>query len=145
MNVPKNQNLAPCIINEGTIYHKKDMLRALETFEGLDYNYIVDGKTISSGSGELVKVFASKNSATMIVNDCVFINVQSFNYLNFRELDNAETEIELIADSRSLKLKSSDRESAPRQAAKEIQPTIGQFADEETFALLEENEIEDED
>ena len=145
MNVSKNPNLAPCIINEGTIYHKKDMLRALETFEGLDYHYIVDGKTVASGSGDLIKVFASKNSATMIVNDSVFINVLSFSYLNFKRLDDSMTEVELIAESRSLKLISIDKESSSDRITKEIQPTIGQFADEETFALLEENEAEDED
>ncbi len=145
MNTSKNPNLAPCIINEGTIYHKKDMLRALETFESLDYHYIVDGKSVASGCGELIKVFASKNSATMIVNDSVFINVLSFSYLNFKQLDNRRTELELIAESRSLKLTSSINENPMRQIAGETQPTINQFADEETFALLEESETEDED
>lgn len=141
----KNSNVAPCIINKGTIFHKKDMLRALETFENLNYDYIVDGHTVACGSGDLVKVFASKNSATMIINNCVFINVLSFNYLNFRTLDDGHTEIDLMADSRILRLVSTNIESKTSMVVKDSQPSVDQFADEETFALLEESENEEED
>lgn len=141
----KNPNVAPCIINEGTIFNKKDMLRALETFENINYEYIVDGQVVAGGTGELVKVFASKNSATMIINNCVFINVLSFNYLNFRTLESGHTEVELMADSRILRMNSTNNESRPSMVVKDSQPSVDQFADEETFALLEESENEDED
>ena len=145
MNQPKKGQTAPCIINEGTIYHKKDMLRALETLENLSYEYVVDGRSVAGGKGVLLKVFASKNSATLVINNCVFINVLSFRYLNFKTLETGQTEIELMADSRTLRLTSMDEETKPFKAPRESLPSVDQFDDEETFALLEDGETDEED
>lgn len=145
MNRPKNEQLAPCIICEGTIYHKKDMLRALETFENLRYEYVVDGRPVAQGKGILLKVFASKNSATLIINNNIFVNVLSFRYLNFRTRSDGQTEIELMADSRNLKLISVDEDVKPFKSNRESLPTVDQFDDEETFALLEDGESDEED
>lgn len=137
---------APCFVNEGTIFHKKDMLRALETFENLKYEYIVDGQVVQKGEGVLLKVFASRNSATLIINNCIFVNVLSFNYLNFKQLPNGQTAVELIEDSKALRIESTDEEVRPARVNKEILASVDQFDDEETFALLEEGDREaDED
>lgn len=141
---PDKRHRASCLIGEGTIYQKKDMLRSLETFGNLRYEYIVDGKVITKGEGRLTKVFASKNSATLIINRCIFINVFSFDYLNFKTTTKGHTLLELVEDSRMLKLESRETEK-PSRPSREIIASVDHFDDEETFALLEDSESDEED
>ena len=37
--------LAPCLIGRGTLADPRDMLRALETLENLEYRFVVHGET----------------------------------------------------------------------------------------------------
>lgn len=140
----KRRDHAPCFINDGTIYQKKDMLRALETLENLRFQYIVDGEAIKEGQGSLLKVFASRHSATLIINSCVFINVLSFDYLDFKCQPDGHTVIELVEEGRILRLEGIDEDIKVPRANREILASVDQFDDEETFALLEEVD-EDED
>jgi len=136
---------APCIIGEGTIYNKKDMLRALETVDGLRYEDYVDGKLIAAGEASLAKAFASRNSATLLIKGCLFVNVFSFNYLNFCTLPNGETEIELIGDARTLRLIASDEDDIPNARSKRSPGIdVEEYGDDETYALLEDIEEDDE-
>jgi len=95
---------APLIVDEGTLVHKRDMIRALETFECLTYTDMVDDKVISEGEGILLKVFASKESSTLIINGSIFINVLSFDHLHFQRNAEGETVIDLIQATRTLRL-----------------------------------------
>ena len=139
----KRKDSAPCFINEGTIYHKKDMLRALETLENLKYDYLVDGKVIRKGQGALLKVFASRHSATLVINNCIFINVLSFDYLNFKSAPSGKTIVDLVEDGRILRLETIDEEIKVPRSNREILASVDQFDDEETFALLEEGDEEE--
>lgn len=78
------RTLAPCFIGSGTLTNPRDMLRALETLEAVDYRYEVDGDVISEGSATLVKLLFDDDSSTMIVNECLFLNARSFRYLDFQ-------------------------------------------------------------
>ncbi len=89
----KPRPLAPCLIDRGTITDFRDMLRALETVESLEYTWSVDGQTVSEGRGTLVKLMADPESATMAVNGCLFLNVASFRYFDFEP--NAERVVAL--------------------------------------------------
>ena len=135
---------APCFINEGTIYQKKDMLRALETLENLKYEYVVDGNVMHGGKGALLKVFASRNSATLIINNCIFINVLSFDYLNFHSTESTTT-VELMGETTRLVLESIDEQVKVPRPDREILASVDQFDDEETFALLEDGDGEDDE
>ncbi len=139
----KRKDSAPCFINEGTIYHKKDMLRALETLENLKYEYVVDGKVVRRGQGALLKVFASRHSATLVINNCIFVNVLSFDYLNFKSRPGGRTVVELVDAGRTLRLETIDEEIKVPRANREILASVDQFDDEETFALLEEGDEEE--
>lgn len=103
------RELAPCLVGEGTVSSPRDMIRALETLEGLRYTYTVDGADIAEGSAALVKLMADDESATMIVNGCLFLNVSSFRYLTFRN-DEAEDDwvFELYGDGSVLRLVAED-------------------------------------
>lgn len=88
MEAPRS--LAPCLVGRGTVATPRDMLRTLETLENLDYRYVVMGEEVDSGRAALVKLMADPDSATLVVNGCLFLNVASFRYLDFERgpLDN---------------------------------------------------------
>ncbi|MHB8842147.1 MAG: hypothetical protein ACYC56_10265, partial [Candidatus Aquicultor sp.] len=98
------ETLAPCIVNDGILINRKDMLRALETLESVKYAYIVDGNVISQGEGVVVKIFSNSETSTLVVNGCLFLNILSFNYLRFYVQDNGLTTIELVEDLKTLQL-----------------------------------------
>lgn len=93
------QPLAPCLISKGTVSHPRDMLRALETLESLDYRYVVAGELIEEGRAALVKLMADPESATIVVNGCLFLNVSSFRYLDFEQASEDRWRFVLHGDS----------------------------------------------
>lgn len=116
--VEQPRPLAPCFIASGTIAHPRDMIRAVESLEHLEFVYRVDGSVISSGNVTLVRLMADPESATMAVNGCLFLNVASFRYLDFQTTEDGRCQIELHGDGTVLTLVTrSDSEAggAPRQ------------------------------
>ena len=108
--------LAPCLIETGTLVDFRDMLRALETLEGVHYTYTVDTDIIAEGDAALVKLMADSESATLIVNGCLFLNVGSFGYLDFGRTEAGEWRFVLYGDGTTLELiavAESDDEDAP--------------------------------
>lgn len=104
MNEQRKNSNAPCIVNEGTLINKKDIIRALETLENVAYEYRVDSKIMARGEGWILKIFASRESSTLIINDCIYINIMSFDYLRFGRNKNGQTVIELVNDTCCLKM-----------------------------------------
>ncbi|MDY0088306.1 MAG: hypothetical protein RBS78_07165 [Coriobacteriia bacterium] len=96
--------LAPCFIGSGTIAHPRDMVRALESLESVEFTYEVDGSVISQGEATLVKLMAHPKSATMAVNGCLFLNVASFRYLDFETDDSGRCTVRLFGDGSLLTL-----------------------------------------
>ena len=96
--------LAPCLISKGSVAHPRDMLRALETIEGLEYRYVVGDETIEEGRASLVKLMADPESATLIVNGCLFLNVASFRYLDFEQISEDRWSFVLRGDGSVLEL-----------------------------------------
>lgn len=99
-----SRQLAPSLIGRGTVATWRDMLRALETIENLAYRYVVAGQPICEGNGALVKLMADPDSATMIVNGCLFLNVGSFRYLDFEQNDDDAWVFTLVGDGSVLEL-----------------------------------------
>lgn len=93
--------LAPCFIERGTITEHIDMMRALDTVEGLRFRQVVDGETVTEGEATLVKLSADDTS-TMLVNGCLFLNVSSFRYLTFENQPDGGCRFELVRDGMSL-------------------------------------------
>ena len=80
----------------------------------------------------------------MVINNCVFINVLSFDYLNFQSEEDS-TEIELIEDDRTFRLLTIDEDVKAPDTNREMLASVDQFDDEETFALLEDGETDEEE
>jgi hypothetical protein len=96
--------LASCLIHNGTVTSPRDMVRALETLETLTYTQTVDGELICEGRATLVKIMAEPGASTILVNQCLFINVLSFSYLTFTTADDGSCVFELNGDGMTLAL-----------------------------------------
>ncbi len=99
------RRLAPCFIDRGTISDPRDMLRALETLESVEYAYEVDGSVVTKGVATLVKLMADPVSATLVINGCLFVNVTSFRYLDFESLAEEGCSVRLCGDGAALSLR----------------------------------------
>ncbi len=108
--------LTPCLIGSGTLANPRDMIRALETLEAVDYVYEVDGAVIDEGPATLVKLMFDSESSTIVVNSCLFLNVSSFRYLDFSTEDEIAV-VQLFGDGTTLTLRtdpSREVEDLPR-------------------------------
>lgn len=113
-----HRTLAPCLVGKGTVANPRDMLRALETLENLEYRYLVHGEIIDEGKAALVKLMADPESATLVVNSCLFLNVASFRYLDFEQNADATCGFRLHGDGSLLELVSAPETEEEDEAAK---------------------------
>jgi len=100
----QDHSLAPCLIGRGTLGNPRDILRALETLENLDYRFVVHGEAVDEGRAALVKLMADPESATLVVNGCLFLNVLSFRYLDFEPAAEDRWRFVLHGDHSTLEL-----------------------------------------
>lgn len=138
MDTPRS--LAPVLIGRGTLSDFRDMLRALETLENLEYRFTVDGETVDQGKAALVKLMADPESSTIVVNGCLFLNVASFRYLDFEPSADDRWSFMLHGDGNMLQLlslpDSDDDESRERPHLLSLEET----ADFESLILLDEDD-----
>ena len=99
-----HRGTAPLIVGEGTLVSKRDMIRALETLECVNFFDIVDKKVLSEGTGVVVKVFASKDSSTLIINGSIHVNVLTFDHLFFYPGEAGTSIVDLVQGTRTLRL-----------------------------------------
>lgn len=122
--------LAPCLVGSGTLANPRDMLRALETLENTEYRFLVHSEAMDEGSATLVKLMADPESATMIVNGCLFLNVASFRYLDFARDTDGRWQFTLHGDGSRLQLtalpEASDSNNANRilMLAEDLSPDL---------------------
>ena len=134
--------LAPCLIGSGTLSNPRDMVRALETLENLDYAYEVDGEPVFEGEATLVKLMADSDSSTMAVNGCLYLNVASFRYLDFENDDDGICVIKLYGDGTILRLRA-DAEAASRVHRGQLRLMEEVALDLNTFVITDDDEDEE--
>ena len=96
--------VAPCIIDQGTIYQKQDICCLLKDLRCVRYLHEQDGVILREGEGYLKEVFADSQRSTLVANRTLYINVCSFDYLELTMLPNGDTCFELVQEGRRLKL-----------------------------------------
>lgn len=136
--------LAPCLIGRGTLSGFRDMLRALETLETVEYSFVVDDSVTDEGRAALVKLMADPDSSTIIVNGCLFLNVASFRYLDFEPLDQDRWGFTLHGEGATLRLISVPEESS--EDGGPVRPSLLAFdeaPDFESLILLDDEDDED--
>lgn len=95
---------APCIIDTGIIINKQDIERLLTDLSRVRYIHTLDGKLTNEGEGYVLEVFADPHRSTMIANHALYLNVQSFDYLQLSLSPEKEAWFDLIQDNRQLRL-----------------------------------------
>lgn len=110
---------APCIVDSGTIVNKEDMKRLLKDLLRVNYSHTIDGNIQSQGEGWITEIFVHPDQSTLVANGNIYINLQSFDYLQLNYSADEQTCFDLIQDNRRLRLiplsnASEDREATPK-------------------------------
>lgn len=95
---------APCIVESGILVNKDDIKRLVNDLTHVHYIHSLDGVIKNQGEGWILEVFSDPIQATLVVNNSLYINTQSFDYLQINQSFNEETHFTLIQDNRELKL-----------------------------------------
>ena len=102
---PSNRRvLAPCIIDTGIVVNKQDMQRLLADLGRVRYLHLQDGELQTAGEGYVMEVFADPQRSTLVANHALYLNLYSFDYLELKQSPNNESYLDLIQDSRKLRL-----------------------------------------
>src|SRR4028118_1881691 len=95
---------APCIIDTGIVVNKQDIRRLLSDLNRVRYIHTFDGQMQSQGEGCVLEAFADPQRATLIANHALYLNVESFDYLQLSQISESENYFDLIQDNRQLRL-----------------------------------------
>ena len=86
---PSSQIPAPCIVDNGIVVQKQDMLRLLRSLRKVRYIHRQDDEITNVGEGCVMEAFSDPQQATLVANHSLYLNTHSFDYL---ELITNETE-----------------------------------------------------
>ena len=138
----RTNQLSSCLVHNGTVTSPRDMIRALETIEGLTYRQIVDGATMAEGHATLVKLMVEPGAATILVNGCLFLNVLSFKYLTFETDAAGACTFELMGDGMRLELvPTADGEESTAMTSPRVARLIEVEAyDPDAYAMLDDDD-----
>ncbi len=78
---------APCIVDNGIVVNKQDMQKLLSDLNRVRYLYKQDDRLISEGEGFVLEVFADPQRSTLVANHALYLNIQSFDYLELQKFD----------------------------------------------------------
>ena len=80
------------------------MKRLLQDLAWVKYSHILDGEQKSQGEGWIVEVFDDEQQATLVVNQSLYLNLHSFDYLELKTSEENKTYFELVQENRVLRL-----------------------------------------
>ena len=95
---------APCIVDEGTIVNPDDIKRLLADLCHVYYVHTIDERVSSEGKGFIQEIFSDLSQSTLIANQRIYLNIQSFDYLQLGKTADNEACFDLIQDNRQLRL-----------------------------------------
>lgn len=95
---------APCIVESGILVNKDDIKRLINDLTHVRYIHTLDGRVQNEGKGWILEVFNDSTQATMVVNNSLYINIQSFDYLQLKQVSPQESYFDLVQDNRMLRL-----------------------------------------
>jgi glutaminase len=103
-HLPHTKTPAPCIVNMGIVVNKLDIRRLLNDLGRVHYIYTQDDKLLSEGDGDVMEVFANSHRSTLVTNNALYVNVDSFDYLELKLSPQQETYFDLIQEQMCLRL-----------------------------------------
>jgi hypothetical protein len=104
MDEREEKNQIQCIVDEGIVVSRRDMVRILRDLGHVRYTDIVEEKVRTQGEGYVTSVFSNQKGSTIFVNKRLYINVNGFDYLRLSKLEDDTAAIELIDDRRTVRL-----------------------------------------
>ena len=96
-------NQISCLVEQGIIYSKRDMIRILRDLDRVLYVDLIDNASVANGEGYVVEVYANSFDSTLVFNNRLHINVNSFDFLKITT--QPDRLVELISGHRVIKLK----------------------------------------
>ena len=100
-----NQSIpAPCIIDQGTIINKEDIKRLLSDLGHVRYIHTMDNQIHGEGKGWVMEIFNDPLQSTLVANNNLYLNLQSFDCLQLSKSENNEACFDLMQDNRQLRL-----------------------------------------
>ena len=96
-------NQISCLVEQGIIYSKRDMIRILRDLDRVLYVDLIDNASVANGEGYVVEVYANGYDSTLVFNNRLHINVNSFDFLKI--ISQPDKLVELISGHRVIKLK----------------------------------------
>ena len=111
---------APCIIDRGTLINHDDIKRLLADLCHVSYVHSMDGRVTSEGKGFIQEIFDDSHQSTLIANQKIYININSFDYLELSRSTNDESCFDLIQDNRQLRLIPISRKNRTQTMCKDI-------------------------
>lgn len=100
----KRQTAPPCIVDVGLVVNKHDMIRVLEDLGRVTYMDILEGEVRRCGEAYVMEVFCDSCGATMIANRTIYLNVNSFDYLQLEWPDGERPHFNLVQEGRIVRL-----------------------------------------
>ncbi|RMF22873.1 MAG: hypothetical protein D6756_09840, partial [Cyanobacteria bacterium J083] len=93
-----------CIIDQGILINHNDIRRLLGDLGYVRYHHTIDGITQSEGEGWILEIFNDPHQSTLIANGSIYLNLQSFDYLQLYSTAENQVYFDLVQDNRQLRL-----------------------------------------
>lgn len=148
----EDRNRIPCIVDQGIIANRKDMVRVLRDLGHVRYADMVGDDVRATGEGIVSHVFAHEAAATIVANKRLYLNVNGFDYLRLGKADEEQPAFDLVAEDRTLRLEplsdpikdGTGLEEATYVSAEALNGLMGAHLTEEDLAeLFQDDEADD--
>ena len=136
---------APCIVDKGILINRDDIKRLLADLCHVNYVHITDGKVKDEGKGFIQEIFSDSHQSTLIANRKIYININSFDYLQLSKTTDSEACFDLIQDNRSLRLIPISRKTPTQTISKNIDAEAIEAMVTEVLSARLDVQLDDED
>ena len=134
----------PCIIENGIVYGVKDIFRIVRDMGHVKYAELIHGEVQSEGEGYIMSVVANQQSATVIANQRLYLNVCGFEYLCIATLEDGQVHFDLVHPYRTLRLIPTP-DTNPEEAGDNREPRYLEYPEFEHEGFAEINLDEDDE
>ncbi len=100
----ESRNRIPCIVDEGIIANRRDMVRVLRDLGHVRYADKIGDEIRAEGEGIVSQVFTHEAAATIVANKRLYVNVNGFDYMRIARVGEVGAAFDLVCDERTLRL-----------------------------------------
>lgn len=104
MDQREQKNRRPCIVDTGVLVHRRDMARILRDLVRVRYVDLFEGEVTAHGEGQVVSIFSSEEGSTIVFNERIYLNLNTFEYARLGKDPEGASCIELVDEPRVLRL-----------------------------------------